>query len=76
MELPKLVDALSICSSGWKVLSIHSALPFSVLTNSMELREIEKDKIACAEKLFDQLSSSEIRYGKIDRFDTLMSLVK
>lgn len=44
--------------------------------SSMDIRQIEKDKIACAEKLFNQLSTSEVRYGKIDSFDKLMSLVK
>lgn len=44
--------------------------------SSMELREIEKNKIACAEKLFEQLSTSEVKYGKIDNYETLMSLVK
>lgn len=44
--------------------------------SSMELREIEKNKIACAEKLFKQLSNAEVKYGKIDSYDTLMDLVK
>lgn len=44
--------------------------------SSMELREIEKNKIACAEKLFEQLSTSGVKYGKIDKYETLMSLVK
>lgn len=32
--------------------------------------------VACAEKLFEQLSTYEVKYGKIDSYDTLMSLVK
>lgn len=44
--------------------------------SSMELREIEKNKIACAEKLFEQLSTAKIKYGKVDSFDTLLNLVK
>lgn len=32
--------------------------------------------IACAEKLFAQLSTSEVKYDKIDSYDHLMSLVK
>lgn len=43
--------------------------------SSLDLREIERGKIACAEKLFDQLSSSQIKYGKVDGFDELMSIV-
>lgn len=44
--------------------------------SSMQLREIEKDKIACAEKLFKQLSTSDVVFGKIDSYDSLMNLVK
>ena len=43
--------------------------------SSLDLREIERGKIACAEKLFEQLSTAYIRYGKVDSFDTLMQLV-
>lgn len=43
--------------------------------SSLDLRGIEKNKIACAEKLFNQLSSTQIRYGKVDSFDELMIAV-
>jgi type III restriction enzyme len=43
---------------------------------SMDIRPIEDKKIACAERLFNQLSTTEIKYGKIDSFDKLMSIVK
>ena len=58
----------------WMIFSMFPETKGSM--NSMELREIEKNKIACAEKLFEQLSSSGVKYGKIDCYDTLMSLVK
>lgn len=44
--------------------------------SSMDLREIEKSKISCAEKLFDQISTSNVKYGKVDSFETLMDIVK
>src|SRR5574344_2663966 len=44
--------------------------------SSMELRQIENEKIACAERLFKQLSTSEVMFDKVDSFDKLMSLVK
>ena len=44
--------------------------------SSMDLREIEKGKIACAEKLFAQISTSNVKYGKVDSFETLMNIVK
>lgn len=43
--------------------------------SSLELREIEKGKIACAEKLFNQLSTTQVKYGKVDSFDELMNVV-
>lgn len=44
--------------------------------SSMDLREIEKGRIACAEKLFAQISTSNVKYGKVDSFETLMDIVK
>ena len=44
--------------------------------SSMDMREIEKGKIACAEKLFAQISTSNVKYGKVDSFETLMDIVK
>lgn len=44
--------------------------------SSLDLRGIESGKIACAEKLFKQLSTSDVHYGKIDSFDQLMTLVR
>ena len=44
--------------------------------SSLDLRGIESGKIACAEKLFEQLSTSDVHYGKIDSFDQLMTLVR
>lgn len=43
--------------------------------SSLDLRGIEKGKIACAEKLFTQLSSSQLKYGKVDSFEGLMNIV-
>ena len=44
--------------------------------SSMDLREIERSKISCAEKLFAQISTSNVKYGKVDSFETLMNIVK
>ena len=43
--------------------------------SSLDLRGIENGKIDCAKKLFDQLSTSQIKYGKVDSFDELMNAV-
>ena len=44
--------------------------------SSLDIREIEKGKIACADKLFDQLSGSGIYYHKVTNYDDLMEWVK
>ncbi len=44
--------------------------------SSMDLRGLEKVKIACAEKLFEQLSTNNVKYGKVDNFDALMNIVR
>ena len=44
--------------------------------SSLDLREIEKGKIACADKLFEQLSGSGLHYHKVTNYDDLMEWVK
>lgn len=46
--------------------------------SSLQLREIEKNKIKCATKLFERLSREDVKfsYGKVDNFETLLNLVK
>ena len=46
--------------------------------SSLQLREIEKNKIKCATKLFERLSREDVRfsYGKVDNFETLLNLVR
>lgn len=44
--------------------------------SSLDIREIERGKIACADKLFEQLSGSGIYYHKVTNYDDLMEWVK
>ena len=48
--------------------------------NSMELREIEKTKIKCARKFFDDINKKfapeQVKYDVVDSFGKLMELVK
>ena len=61
-----------------KVKHIYFVAETKGSMSSMELREIEKNKIACAEKLFATISKDDVKfsYGKVDNFETLLSLVK
>lgn len=44
--------------------------------DSMQLKPIEKAKIDCAEKLFNDVSSSNVRYHKVDSYQTLLNIMK
>ena len=44
--------------------------------DSMQLKEVERAKIGCAEKLFNNLSTSNVRYHKVDSYQTLMDIMK
>ena len=48
--------------------------------SSMELREIEKTKIKCARKFFDDINEKfapeQVKYDVVDSFGKLMELVK
>ena len=43
--------------------------------DSMDLRPIEDAKIACARKLFNELSDKDVRYGTIDGYSELLNVV-
>ena len=42
--------------------------------SSLQLRDIEKNKIKCAEKLYEKLACEDVKFsfGKVDGFDSLL----
>lgn len=44
--------------------------------SSMELRPIESAKIACADKLFNHLSTSQVRYHKVTSYQNLLDIMR
>jgi type III restriction enzyme len=44
--------------------------------SSLQLRDIEKSKIACARKFFAKITNEQVRYEAIDSYGKLMQLVK
>lgn len=44
--------------------------------SSLELRDIEKSKIACARKFFAKITSEQVKYAVVDGYGALMDLVK
>ena len=43
--------------------------------SSLELREVEKSKIACAKKFFATISSDQVKYDMLNSYEKLMQLV-
>jgi len=43
--------------------------------SSLELRDIEKSKIACARKFFSKITSDQVKYQVVDSYGKLMELV-
>jgi type III restriction enzyme len=46
------------------------------LMNEMELRGVEKGKIAFASKLYDELSSGKVVYHEVASFEDLRNLIQ
>ena len=44
--------------------------------DSMQLKGVEKAKIDCAKKLFNNVSSSQVRYGCVDSYGSLLEVMK
>ena len=43
--------------------------------DTMELSGIEQSKIACAKKLFNEISTSEVRYHNVATYDDLLEVM-
>ncbi len=44
--------------------------------SSLELREVEECKIACARKFFAKITSDQVKYDVVNSYGKLMELVK
>lgn len=66
----------AIAFEAGKVKHLYFVAETKGSMSSMELREIERNKIDCAKALFNQLSASDVRYGMIASYDDLMNSVK
>ena len=48
----------------------------AIFTESMQLRGVEQAKIACARKLFNEISDTDVRYDAVDSYEKLLELVR
>ena len=44
--------------------------------DSLELRPIEQAKISCAKKLFNEMSTSNVKYHDVDSYQSLLDIMK
>ncbi len=44
--------------------------------DSMQLKGVEKAKIDCAKKLFNNISTSKVRYHNVTDYDTMLDVIK
>ena len=44
--------------------------------DSMQLKGVEKAKIECAKKLFNDISTSKVRYHEVNSYDALLDVMK
>ncbi len=43
--------------------------------DSMQLKGVEKAKIACAKKLFNDVSTSHVRYHEVTDYSTMLDAI-
>ena len=43
--------------------------------DSLELRDVEKGKISCAKKLFNEMNTDDVRYGVVHSYDQLLDII-
>ena len=43
--------------------------------SSLQLRGVERAKIECARKLFNELSDANVRYDAVDSYESLLGIV-
>ncbi|MGF1452493.1 MAG: type III restriction-modification system endonuclease [Opitutales bacterium] len=65
----------AIAFESGKVRHVYFIAETKGTMSSLELRGVEKSKIACARKFFAKISKDEVRYDFVDSYGKLMELV-
>lgn len=63
-------------NDGYGIKHIYFVAETKGTMDSMELRPIEQAKIKCAKKLFNELSTSKVRYHDVASYDDLLNVMK
>ena len=60
----------------WEYLGVYFIAETKGSLDSMELRNIEKAKIDCAKSLFNNISTTNLRYDRVTDYQSLLNIVK
>lgn len=63
-------------NDGYGIKHIYFVAETKGTMDSLELRPIEQAKIKCAKKLFNELSTSKVRYHDVASYDDLLNVMK
>ena len=66
----------AIAFNEWTVKHIYFIAETKGTMESLELRPIERAKIQCAHKLFNELSTNEVRYHEVTSYQDLLNVMK
>lgn len=63
-------------NDGYGIKHIYFVAETKGTMDSLELRPIEQAKIKCAKKLFNELSTSKVRYHEVASYEDLLNVMK
>ena len=63
-------------NDGYGIKHIYFVAETKGTMESLELRPIEQAKIKCARKLFNELSTSKVRYHDVTSYEDLLNVMK
>ena len=63
-------------NDGYGIKHIYFVAETKGTMESLELRPIEQAKIKCARKLFNELSTSKVRYHDVTSYDDLLNVMQ
>ncbi len=66
----------AIAFEAGKVKHVYFVAETKGSMSTMQLKEIEKSKIACARKFFAKLTTNQVKYDMVNSYEKLMELVK
>ena len=71
-----MADTFSNSSGTMTLPKLNSLLrPYEYSISLVTIRPIEKAKKSCAEKLFNEMSTSKVKYHDVDSYQSLLDIM-